>query len=169
MNYQGTDVGRGLTFKSGADMAAVTNRSFIEKMHRTIFSRKNAFDSFETLIIQSVIDQLDLDDAHILRAQVDLLNSTRRDYDEDKKKLVVYFYWKYFGKPRTDFPLKWEASEKERKLARVHIAYGNDISITTDLFVVLGCFFYIEFSSNKEEFRPPSPNFVIKDVEVFKV
>lgn len=150
-------------------MAVETNKSFIEKMHNAIFSGKNAFDSFETSIIQAAIEKMDLEDANILRAQFALLNSTRRDYDEDKKKLVVYFYWKYFGKPRTDFPLKWEASEKERKLARVHVAYGDELSITADLFVVLGCFFYIEFSSNKEEFRPPSPNFVIKDVEVFKV
>lgn len=150
-------------------MAVETNKSFIEKMHGAIFSGKNAFDSFETSIIQAVIEKMDLEDANILRSQLALLNSTHRDYDEDKKKLVVYFYWKYFGKPRTDFPLKWEASEKERKLARVHIAYGDELSITADLFVVLGCFFYIEFSSNKEEFRPPSPNFVIKDVEVFKV
>lgn len=149
-------------------MAVETNRSFIEKMHNAIFSGKNAFDSFETSIVQAVIEKMDLEDANILRAQLALLNSTHRDYDEDKKKLVVYFYWKYFGKPRTDFPLKWEASEKERKLARVHVAYGDDLSITADLFVVLGCFFYIEFSSNKEEFRPPSPNFAIKDIEVFK-
>lgn len=150
-------------------MDVVTNKSFIEKMHHAIFSGKNAFDSFGTSIVQAVIDKMDLEDANILRSQLALLNSTHRDYDEDKKKLVVYFYWKYFGKPRTEFPLKWEASEKERKLARVHIAYGGELSITADLFVVLGCFFYIEFSSNKEEFRPPSPNFVIKDVEVFKV
>jgi hypothetical protein len=37
------------------------------------------------------------------------------------------------------------------------------------LYVVLGCFFYIEYRSNCEEFRPPSPDFEVTSVEVFEM
>lgn len=143
--------------------------SILERLHHAVMTWVSEIDSFDVAIIKAVADRMKEADAKILRSQLALFNATYREYDEEAKSLTVYFYWKYFGKSRLDFPIKWLEQKKEKLLARAHISYDGRIRIQADLYVVLGCFFYIEYRSNCDEFRPPSPDYEITSIDVFDI
>jgi hypothetical protein len=108
--------------------------SLVEKLHHAVTTWVSEIDSFDVAVIRAAADRMKEADAKILRAQLNLLNSTYREFDNEAKVVTVYFYWKYFGKSRLDYPQKWPEQKKEKLLASVHISYDDRINIKADLW-----------------------------------
>lgn len=150
-------------------MSATANLSSLERLHQNFFGHRRVFDQFEIDIISRVIEKLETKDAEILKSQVDLINSVYRNEADEGGGAEVYYYWKYCFRSRLDFPLKWPEHREEKVLARVNISYENRMHVVAELFVVLGVFFFIRFTSDTEEYRPYSPHYVFDQVETFSV
>jgi hypothetical protein len=148
---------------------SATTKSLMEKFHGKLFSIQNSLESFEEELIQLVAQKLPAKDALIFSSQLERLNSVYREFDEEKNELSVYFHWKYFGRNRLDYPMKWEENKKEKLLAKISVTYNEKQHIEASFFVVLGVFFFIKFASNTENFTPPSPNYEVDSLEIFEV
>lgn len=134
--------------------------SIIQKL-ANFFSGRQVIDDFEARIIEAVVAKLQHEDAQAISDQVNLFNSSYRDFDEKKDRAYTYFYKMKFGKSMTDFPKKLSFRGEDNVFAVATVNYGEEV-ITASLHSVRGVFFFIEFASSGELYRPISPSFTVQ-------
>lgn len=132
-----------------------------------MFKRKPLLNEFETELTEKVLSSLEPEDVKTLTDQLSKFNDV---YREPKLKGVnrqaTNLYWKKLWKISRDFPLVFDASKEEEKLAHLLVDTSEGKQIEVTFWLVHGAMFSIEFVSKDGTFEPES-SFVISSIDIF--